>query len=162
MCSATISPHPSARNPGVPTTNRICFLMPPAVCWSQSPWASASECPSLCPGWPCLLAFPEKAAVSAELCPGGRAPTPGLCLPCCILHGRLPDCIPHVLSLKASSPVPWASQVILVVKNPPANEGDVRDVGSDPWVGKIPWRRAWQPTPGFLPGESYGQRNLVG
>ena len=24
----------------------------------------------------------------------------------------------------------------------------------DPWVGKIPWRRAWQPTPGFLPGES--------
>ena len=32
----------------------------------------------------------------------------------------------------------------------------------DPWVGKIPWRRAWQPTPVFLPGESYGQRSLVG
>ena len=31
----------------------------------------------------------------------------------------------------------------------------------DPWVGKIPWRRAWQPTPVFLPGESYGQRSLV-
>ena len=30
------------------------------------------------------------------------------------------------------------------------------------WVGKIPWRRAWQPSPGFLPGESYGQRSLVG
>ena len=28
----------------------------------------------------------------------------------------------------------------------------------DPWVGKIPWRRAWQPTPVFLPGESHGQR----
>ena len=28
----------------------------------------------------------------------------------------------------------------------------------DPWVGKIPWRRAWQPTPKFLPGESHGQR----
>ena len=26
--------------------------------------------------------------------------------------------------------------------------------GSDPWVRKIPWRRAWQPTPVFLPGES--------
>ena len=26
--------------------------------------------------------------------------------------------------------------------------------GFDPWVGKIPWRRAWQPTPVFLPGES--------
>ena len=32
----------------------------------------------------------------------------------------------------------------------------------DPWVRKIPWRRAWQPTPVFLPGESPGQRNLVG
>ena len=32
----------------------------------------------------------------------------------------------------------------------------------NPWVGKIPWRRAWQPTPGFLPGESQGQRSLVG
>ena len=33
--------------------------------------------------------------------------------------------------------------------------------GFDPWVGKIPWRRAWQPTPVFLPGESHGQRSLV-
>ena len=30
------------------------------------------------------------------------------------------------------------------------------------WVGKIPWRRAWQPTPVLLPGESHGQRSLVG
>ena len=30
----------------------------------------------------------------------------------------------------------------------------------DPWVGKIPWRRKWQPTPVFLPGESHGQRSL--
>ena len=34
--------------------------------------------------------------------------------------------------------------------------------GFDPWVGKIPWRRAWQPTPVFLPGESHEQRNLAG
>ena len=32
----------------------------------------------------------------------------------------------------------------------------------DPWVGKIPWRRALQPTPVFLPGESHGQRSLAG
>ena len=32
----------------------------------------------------------------------------------------------------------------------------------DPWVGKIPWRRKWQPTAVFLPGESHGQRRLVG
>jgi len=29
-------------------------------------------------------------------------------------------------------------------------------------VGKIPWRRAGQPTPVFFPGESYGQRRLMG
>ena len=34
--------------------------------------------------------------------------------------------------------------------------------GLDLWVKKIPWRRAWQPTPVFLPGESLGQRSLVG
>ena len=32
----------------------------------------------------------------------------------------------------------------------------------DPWIGKIPWRRKWQPTPVFLPGEFHGQRSLVG
>ena len=30
------------------------------------------------------------------------------------------------------------------------------------WAGKILWRREWQPTPVFLPGESYGQRSLEG
>ena len=34
--------------------------------------------------------------------------------------------------------------------------------GFDPWVRKIPWRRAWQPTPVFLAGESHEQRSLVG
>ena len=50
----------------------------------------------------------------------------------------------------------------LVVKNLPANAGDIRDVGSVPGFRKIPWRRAWQPTPLFLPGESHGQRSLAG
>ena len=39
-----------------------------------------------------------------------------------------------------------------MVKNPPANAGDKR-FGFDLWVGKIPWRRAWQPTLVSLPGE---------
>ena len=34
--------------------------------------------------------------------------------------------------------------------------------GFGPWVGKIPWRRAWQPTLVFLPGESHGQGSLAG
>ena len=31
----------------------------------------------------------------------------------------------------------------------------------DSWIGKIPWRRKWQPSPVFLPGESHGQTSLV-
>ena len=34
--------------------------------------------------------------------------------------------------------------------------------GLDPWVGKTPWRRRWQPTAVFLPGKSHGQRSLAG
>ena len=52
----------------------------------------------------------------------------------------------------------------LVVKNPPANAGCAKDVDWIMWimwVKKIPWRRAWHPTPVFLPGESHGQRSLV-
>ena len=37
-----------------------------------------------------------------------------------------------------------------------------RRPGFDPWVGKIPWRRERPPTPVFLPGESQGQKSLVG
>ena len=36
------------------------------------------------------------------------------------------------------------------------------EYGFNSWVGKIPWRRKWQPTPAFLPGESHGQRSLAG
>ena len=54
------------------------------------------------------------------------------------------------------------SSSALVVKDLLASAGDVRVVVFDSWVGKIPWRRAWQPTPVFLPGESHGQRSLVG
>ena len=38
----------------------------------------------------------------------------------------------------------------------------INRLGFDAWVGKIPWRRAWQHTPVFFPGESYGQRSLRG
>ena len=37
-----------------------------------------------------------------------------------------------------------------------------RSPGFSPWVRKIPWRKEWQPTPAFLPGESHGQRSLTG
>ena len=47
-----------------------------------------------------------------------------------------------------------------MIKNLPVNAGDTRFF--DPWVGKIPWRKAWQPTPVFFPGKFHGQRGLVG
>jgi len=37
-----------------------------------------------------------------------------------------------------------------------------RRPGFDNWIGKIPWRRARQPIPIFLPGESNGQKSLAG
>ena len=46
-----------------------------------------------------------------------------------------------------------------MVKNLPADAGDVKRHGFDPWVGKTPWRREWQPTPVFLPREYHGQRS---
>ena len=47
------------------------------------------------------------------------------------------------------------------IKNLPAMQ-ETKRCRFDPLVGKIPWRRKWQPTPVFLPGQSYGQESLVG
>ena len=58
----------------------------------------------------------------------------------------------------------WVSQVALVVKNLPANAGDVKYMGLIPGLGRFPEEgmATWQPTPVFLPGESHGQRSLAG
>ena len=48
------------------------------------------------------------------------------------------------------------------VKNPPANLGEIGDIGSMPGLGRFPGRRKWQPTPVFLPGKPHGQRSLAG
>jgi len=47
-------------------------------------------------------------------------------------------------------------------KEPACQCSRYKRCGFDPWVRKIPWRRTWQPTPVFLPGESHGQRSLGG
>ena len=66
---------------------------------------------------------------------------------------------------------PWRREWLLIpvgipcgsaVQNLPANAGDTGDTGSIPGSGRSPGVRAWQPTPVFLPGESHGQRSLVG
>ena len=48
------------------------------------------------------------------------------------------------------------------VKTSPANSGDARDAVSIPGSGRFPQKRAWQPTPIFLPGNSHGQGRLAG
>ena len=74
--------------------------------------------------------------------------------------------MPAFFSLR---PCPWnsplqsslsfqASLVARMEKNLPA----MQEPGFNPWVRKIPWRREWQPTPVFLPGEFHGQRRLRG
>ena len=56
-----------------------------------------------------------------------------------------------------------ASQVALVVKNPlTCRCRRHKRHRFNPWVRKIPWRRKWQPILVVLPGESHGQRGLVG
>ena len=52
----------------------------------------------------------------------------------------------------------WISLVTQTVKNLPA----MRSLGLDTWVGKMPWRREWQPTPVFLLEEIHWQRSLAG
>ena len=47
-------------------------------------------------------------------------------------------------------------------ENLSAMQVDCKRYRFGPWVGKIPWRRSWQPSPVFLPGEFHGQRSLVG
>ena len=56
----------------------------------------------------------------------------------------------------------YYSQLALVVKNPPANAGDVRDAGSIPGWERSPGVGNGNPLQVFLLGESHGQRNLVG
>ena len=48
----------------------------------------------------------------------------------------------------------WTSLEAQMVKNLPAMQ--------EIWVGKMPWRKAWQPTPVFFPRESHRQRSLEG
>ena len=66
------------------------------------------------------------------------------------LHVYTITCIYHILFIHE-----WTSRM-------PDSLAIVYNAAIDSWVGKIPWRRAWQLTPVFLPGESYEQRSLAG
>ena len=82
----------------------------------------------------------------------------------------------HLLYLASSPPFspPLTLRLSLMQRFGDMNEGlpwwlrrwsvclQCRRPGFSPWVGKISWRRKWQPTPVFLPGKSHGWRSLAG
>ena len=67
----------------------------------------------------------------------------------------------HPLLLLPSS-IRKVNHLFTVVFRPLPTMPTMWGPGFNPWVGKIPWRRKWQPTPVFLPGEFHGWWNLVG
>ena len=111
--------------------------------------------------WPCLLpllnSHHSPCSLLPTLPPCCSAPAPGplhkwsFCLMClgqsCFLRNSS-----LILTLAGG-----ASD-----KEPACQCRGCQRCGFSPWVTKIPWRRAWQPTPVFLPGESHGQRSLEG
>ena len=99
-------------------------------------------CPTLCNPTDCSLQGPSVHGIlQARYWSGLPFPFPG----------DLPDA-----GIKPRSP---ALQADSFPYEPPGKPLPSRRLGFDPWVGRIPWRRKWQPTPAFLPGESHGQRS---
>ena len=66
----------------------------------------------------------------------------------------------HLKKKKSESAEVKGSPGGSVVENLPANRR-CRGHGFNPCVGRLPWRRKWQPAPGFLPGKAHGQRRPV-
>ena len=66
----------------------------------------------------------------------------------------------NILPARQETKIHGDFQVAPVIKNLPANAGDMMH-GLSPWDSEIPWRRKWQPTPVLLPGEFHGQRTLA-
>ena len=69
---------------------------------------------------------------------------------------------PSGIGAKTNLPLGICASQVEPVREPICQCSRWKRFGFDPWVRKIPWRRAWQLTPVFLPGGSHGQRSLVG
>ena len=65
------------------------------------------------------------------------------------------------LSSSSSKVYNWGLPCSTTDKEPACQSKRHTRLGFNPWVRKNPWKRAWQPTPVLLPGESHGQRSLV-
>ena len=79
-----------------------------------------------------------------------------------VTHTLLGLYLVNTLKSCTQNPGMKALEVAQLVKNPLANARDARDRRFDLWVGKIPWRRKWQPASVFLLGKFHEERSLVG
>ena len=127
--------------------------------WVAVPFSRGSSQPGIQPRSPTL----QVGSLPAE--PPGKPKNTGVGS-LSLLQGNLPDPgfepgspILQMDSLPTELLGIWASFLPQTVKDPPCR---CRRHRLDPRVGKIPWRRQWQPTPVFLPEESHGQRSLAG
>ena len=127
---------------------------PCSPCWE--PPSSQRRCPPLPPSF--------RSAKGCRGPRGGEAlrphPAPHSLLPCPAPQPRprvSKECM-RGCPFSASGEGWWAFLVAQLQRNHLQFERP----GFDPWVGKTPWRRAQQPTPVLLPGESHGQRSLAG
>ena len=111
--------------------------------------SSAQPTPSqpLAPGFPDLLLGLQTISLKYQY--GG---------PCARLLRKQSASGMLCCTLDTKSGLPWW----LHGKQPACQRRRCRRRRFDPWVGKIPWRRKWQPTPIFFPGKFHGQRRLVG
>ena len=129
--------------------------------------AAFLDCPSL--NFPrlkaCFWPGPDLCLSTSVLVPYGHG-SHGLCspLPLCpyclhvILINPASLCFPCPTSVSPPVGVSWGFSGGTSGKEPACQCRRHKRYGSDPWIRKIPWRRIWQPTPIFLPGESHGQR----
>ena len=96
---------------------------------------------------------------------------------CGMLFSPSPDHLPPIFQVSVYMPIPWSFPDILKLKLGSHTLGFPRWLSGketacqcrrfkrlrfNPWVGKILWRKKWQPIPVFLPGEPHGQRSLAG
>ena len=126
--------------------------------WTYTPWRSG-PCDLLL-GLPWWLSGKESACQSTSSILGlGRSPGEGE--GCLFQYSGLEnsmDCIVHGVS---KSRIRLSNFHFHSDKESACQSRRCRRPRFNPWVGKILWRKNWQPTPVFLPGKSHGQWNLV-
>ena len=117
-----------------------------------TPWIAAHQASlSITNSWSLLrLASIESVIPSSHLI---------LCHPLLLLPSILPSI--RVFSSESTLNICWDFPGGAHGKEPMCQGKRPKRCRLDPWVGKMPWRRQWQPTPVSLPGESHGQRSLV-